>query len=210
VLVEQQSFFRPGQTVVIREIWRGKVWSARPEIVVQDKPDLLASHLPPETICIYPKTLKGERVTPRNRARMEYILKDEPRPDYHRLRLTIPGANYSVFIFWDLPDMSQRSWYINLEDPLRRTVIGFDYLDQILDVIIKPDLSGWSWKDEDEFAEAVNLGLISQEKAVGLRVEGERVANWIQSGKSPFNGWEKWRPDPSWKVLVLPAGWDKI
>jgi hypothetical protein len=30
------------------------------------------------------------------------------------------------------------------------------------------------------------------------------------SGKSIFNSWEKWRPDPAWKVPVLPEGWDVL
>ncbi len=106
--------------------------------------------------------------------------------------------------------MKFHDWYINLEEPLRRTAMGFEYLDQFLDVIVKPDLSGWRWKDEDELEEAIALGLISRGKASAMRVEGEKVAVWIQSGKSPFNGWEKWRPDPSWKAPVLPDGWDKI
>jgi predicted RNA-binding protein associated with RNAse of E/G family len=106
--------------------------------------------------------------------------------------------------------MVQYSWYVNLEEPLRRTAQGFDYLDQFLDVIVKPDLSGWHWKDEDELEEAVSLGLVSKEKAAVMYIEGDRVVAWLQSGKSPFSGWEKWRPDPSWQVPVLPEGWDKI
>ncbi len=124
--------------------------------------------------------------------------------------MTIPGAKYSVLIFWDLPDMRQSSWYINLEDPLRHTAFGFDFLDQFLDVIVKPDLSCWRWKDGDELQEAITLGLISVERAAAMRKEGEKVVAYLQSGKSPFNGWENWRPDPSWQVPVLPVGWDKI
>jgi len=32
----------------------------------------------------------------------------------------------------------------------------------------------------------------------------------LQSGKSVFNGWEKWRPDPAWTVSVLEDGWDVV
>ncbi|MDP2920648.1 MAG: hypothetical protein Q8O43_10590 [Dehalococcoidia bacterium] len=64
------------------------------------------------------------------------------------------------------------------------------------------------WKDEDEFEEAIALGLISPAKARELRAEGERVVRLLQSGKSIFSGWENWRPDPRWQVPVLPEGWD--
>ena len=203
------SEFDPGQTILLREIWQAKVWSARPQIVVQDKPDLLALYMPSGTVWKQPVTVEGERVTVGNRARAEWKLKED-KWNPCSLRLTIPGANYSVLLFWNYPEMNLRLWYINLEDPLRRTVIGFDYMDQFLDVIVTPDLSSWRWEDEDELAEAVALGLITKEKSADLYREGEKVARRLQSGKSPFNGWEKWRPDTAWKVPELPDGWDKI
>jgi uncharacterized protein len=107
-------------------------------------------------------------------------------------------------------DMKLRSWYINLEQPLCRFPLGFDYLDEMLDIIVSPDLSAWRWKDEDELAEAIEYGMVTKERAAYLYREGERVANWIQSGKSSFNGWENWKPDPAWQAPVLPAGWDKV
>jgi hypothetical protein len=205
-----QSFFRPGQTIVLREIWDSKIWSARPGILVQDRSEMFAMYAPPDTMCKHPKTLGGERVKAGNRVRSEWILKSEPWTDMHLLRMTVPGAIYSVLLFWDPTDMKFHDFYINLEDPLRRTRIGFDFMDQLLDVIVAPDLSGWHWKDEDEFAEAIYLGLISKERAAALYREGERVAKWIQSGQSPFNGWENWRPDPACPVPVFPQGWDRI
>jgi hypothetical protein len=164
----------------------------------------------PGTVWKQPKTLNGERVSPGNRARSEWILENSEWVYDCLLRLCLPGANYSMIAFLNSGDMSLRRWYINLEDPLCRTAMGFDYVDQILDVIVEPDLSSWHWKDEDELAEAVTLGVISKERATAMYAEGERVANWLQSGKSPFNGWENWRPDSAWKVPVLPVGWDKI
>jgi predicted RNA-binding protein associated with RNAse of E/G family len=201
--------FQPGQTIVVREVRGGKLYGIRPETVVRDTSELLAIYLPPGTIWKWPYTRTGEKLTVRDKANLEWILKDNVWAD-HRLRLVIPDNCYSVLLFWDLDNWHMQRWYINLEEPFRRNVYGFDYTDQFLDIVIKPDLSSWQWKDEDEFAEAVEIGLISIEKADAIRSEGERVAKWIQSGESPFNGWEKWRPDPSWGVPVLPEGWDKI
>jgi predicted RNA-binding protein associated with RNAse of E/G family len=115
-----------------------------------------------------------------------------------------------VLVFWLEEHSVHRDWYINLEDPLRRTFIGFDYMDQLLDIIVQPDLTGWFWKDEDEFQEAQESGLISPEKAGEMRADGERVVRMILSGKSIFNGWEHWKPDPAWKIPALPEGWDKV
>ena len=93
---------------------------------------------------------------------------------------------------------------------MRRTDAGFDYIDQMLDITAVPDLSSWQWKDADEVEDAVALGIISAGKAAELRVEGEKVINWLQSGKSPFSSWENWRPDPTWAIPVLPKGWDEV
>jgi hypothetical protein len=206
----KSCYFSPGQTVVWREIWKGSVWRAGSYIVVQDMPELIALYAPFGTMIKYPLTPDGKRVRPYQKIKSEWALTDLRMEKYTSLRLTIPEAGYSVLIFWNNTDMGLRFWYINMEEPLQRTAMGFELTDYFLDVIVEPDLSSWRWKDEDEFAEAVNLGLISKEKAVIIRAEGERVAKWIQSGKSPFNGWENWRPDPSWGVPMLPEGWDTI
>jgi predicted RNA-binding protein associated with RNAse of E/G family len=58
-----------------------------------------------------------------------------------------------------------------------------------LDVVIDPDET-WHWKDEDDFAEAQQLGVFTPEQAAAVRQEGERVISqqlWI-------TGWEHWRP----------------
>jgi predicted RNA-binding protein associated with RNAse of E/G family len=205
-----QQFFSPGQTIVLREVLNSRIWSAKPVIVVQDTPEMLAVYAPSGTMTKQPRTLEGKRVKAGNRLLSEWKLIDNLWSSYHLLRMTIPGSIYSVLTFWENPSMEFHDWYINLEDPLNRTALGFEYLDQWLDVIVAPDLSNWHWKDEDEFKEAIEVGLISKERAATLRTEGERVAKWIQSGKSPFNGWENWRPDPSWKIPVLPDGWDVL
>jgi predicted RNA-binding protein associated with RNAse of E/G family len=208
--MQADNHFSPGQTIILREVWDGKIWSAKPGIIVQDTPDMLAVYAPPGTMIKHPRTPECKRIKADNRLRSEWILIDNPWSEYHILRMTIPSAPYSVLAFWENPGMKFHDWYINLEDPLRRTASGFEYMDQWLDVIVAPDLVSWHWKDEDEFAEAVLLKLISQEKAKAMRLEGERVVKWLQSGKSPFHAWESWRPDPTWKVPVLPDGWDKV
>lgn len=203
--------FKPGQTIVLREILQGRVRFAQPNIVVQDEPDLLVVYIQVGTPCKAPVALDGSRPGANSRVTGEWKLEDaEWHGGLNRLMMKIPGSYYSVYIFRSAENDSMRAWYINLEDPLRRTALGFELLDQMLDIVASPDLSAWRWKDEDEFEEAISLGVISPEKANLLRGEGEKAITWLQSGKSPFNGWEKWRPDPSWKIPVLPEGWEKV
>jgi hypothetical protein len=41
-------------------------------------------------------------------------------------------------------------------------------------------------------------------------MKGEEVKDLIISGKSIFNGWERWRPNPNWNLPIFPKGWDII
>ena len=200
-----------GEIIVLREIWNGKIWTARPMIVVQDTPELLALHIPPRTKWKQCRSLEGKRVTAKERKTNTWKLYDamwDGLVGY--LKLAIPGETYSVIVFWDDTYERLRYWYINLENPVYRTAKGFEYMDQILDVIVMPNLKDWHWKDEDELQEAMALGLISLEQSKALYVKGEQVRDLIMSGKSIFNKWEKWRPNPNWETPVLPEGWDVI
>ena len=148
--------------------------------------------------------------TPLRLTGTEWGLADHRAP-IETLRLVTPGKSHSVLLLWTEGHNEFLIWYVNLEEPLRRTAIGFDYMDQVLDIEISQDLSKWRWKDEDEFQQAQNLGLISVERAQELRAEGERVIDLVKARKSPFIGrWESWRPDPSWPIPVLSPGYEVV
>ena len=81
---------------------------------------------------------------------------------------------------------------------------GFEYIDLFLDILAEPDLSSWRWLDEDELKAAVEHGSVSSATSDMLYTEGKKAIEWLQSGKSPFNEWETWQPDPVWQNPVLP------
>jgi hypothetical protein len=84
-------------------------------------------------------------------------------------------------------------------------------MDHLLDIVVSPDRSTWQWQDEDEFREAVVIGVFSAEKAQAIRAEGKRVVGLLQAGESPFcDGWERWTPPPEWEIPAFPVGWDTI
>jgi hypothetical protein len=203
------GFFDSGQHIVLREIWDRQIWSARPAIVVQDTPELIACYIAPGSPWKMPRSSSGERVSPARRRQEGWVLHDAVWLDISLLRLSIPRDNYSVLIFRDSSG-SQTHWYINLEEPLERSPLGFDCRDQILDVILTPDLTSWRWEDEDELEEAVNAGLVTRELSAALYAIGKAVIAKLQSGRSVFNEWERWRPDPSWSIPDLRDGWDII
>jgi hypothetical protein len=124
------------------------------------------------------------------------------------LVMLVPLAGaHSVWLFWD-EDGAFGNWYVNLERPHLWHANGCDTRDTLLDVVCEAPRR-WRWKDEDELEIAVAVGAITREDAVGIRAEGERVVAAIERWASPFaDGWERWRPDPSWPAPELPPDWD--
>ena len=124
-----------------------------------------------------------------------YVYREVRRP---QLRVTRPGDPYSVFLFED-------GWYVNLEEPQRRTAAGFDFEDELLDVWVpfggEPELL-----DEDELDEAVARGFVSAERALAIRAKAARLI-----AEPPWpTGWEDWTPEPGWQVPHLPPGWEVV
>ena len=101
------------------------------------------------------------------------------------------------------------TYYVNLQTPLVRSPAGFDTVEHVLDVVIPPDRSTWTWKDEDELAHAVDRGLFSEEEAEWFRSWGERAVEHVLLREPPFDeDWTAWRPDPGWADAELPPNWD--
>lgn len=197
---------QPGAAVVLRETWRGRIWTARPAIVVRDAEDAQMFFVSAGMRWMCPHAPDGTQLRlPRNGWTLA-----ERQWDTNALSFAWPGVAHAILAFWE-PDWVFRGWYVNLQEPLRRTAVGFDYMDHALDIVIAPDLSTWSWKDEDELEEAVARGVFSREQASAFRGEGERALARILNREPPFDGnWTAWRPDASWPVPVLPPGWDQL
>jgi hypothetical protein len=194
-----------GEHVVLREVWRGKIWTLRPVIVVQDRPDLLALHMPHGAFWRGAETLEGETL----RVPWQDWQLSAPKRWYnHALRLSVPGEPYSVDLV-HTPSWRFLFWYINVEEPTRPGPHGFDYMDWTLDVVVAPDLRSHFWKDEAELEDAVGRGVYSREHALAIREAAERALAHLVAREPPFDEpWEDWRPDPEWGLPELPERCD--
>jgi predicted RNA-binding protein associated with RNAse of E/G family len=182
---------RAGEHVLVRQLFLGRVWSATPGVVVRDDDEEVVIRLAPVTHAVAEGSLfDGWEL--RERA---------PRRRLGIVRVVRSGRAHSILVFRD-DDGSLQGWYVNLEQPQRRTPRGFDFEDRLLDLFVEPDGS-WRWLDEDELAEAVARGRLSRDEAAQARAEGERVLEeW------PFpTGWEEFRPDRAWTLPALPPDW---
>ena len=127
------------------------------------------------------------------------------------LRIVTPGSHHSVLLLWTREFGEFLKWYVNLEYPQVRSTVGFDYLDNILDIEVAPDLSVWNWKDEDELDDVVARCMMTSRKADFIREEGSRVIETLHAKSPPFDEpWHLWRPDPSWEAPGLPDGWSDL
>ncbi|MFF8642054.1 DUF402 domain-containing protein [Streptomyces sp. NPDC015345] len=183
----------------------------RPVTVVRDTAELLAVWMAPGTECVKPVLADG---TPLHREPLatRYTKPRAVRRDHWFgtgvLKLARPGDPWSVWLFWE-PGWRFKNWYVNLEEPRTRWAGGVDSEDHFLDISVRPDGS-WRWHDEDEFAEALRVGLMDPEKAADVRAAGRAALDVIEAWGPPFSdGWQHWRPDPSWVVPPLPDDWDR-
>jgi hypothetical protein len=140
---------------------------------------------------------------------LDYWVTDKPAFDYtwdstHVLRFMREGDAHTVECFWT-EDWTFKGWYVNLQAPLVVDGRFFDTTDFALDVVVDPD-GTWHWKDEDDFARAIELGVLDAREAAAVRAEGERVI-----AEAPWpTGWEDWRPPAGWGPLELPADWHVV
>jgi hypothetical protein len=202
-----ERLWDPGEAVVLRHSRADQVyrWAAALRMV-EDRGDFVALYLQPG-----------------NEIRRMVGHDGEPTRDFyhatrvvsarwglnHALHLTHFGDAYSVHLFWDEATWEFRCWYINFQEPLRRSRLGFETMDQTLDLVISPDLSRWQWKDEDEFEQGIAYGWYTREQHVVIQALGERVLEQVARREGVFGEpWPSWRPERAWTPLALPGDWD--
>jgi len=179
---------------VWRDVHRGRVWRAQACRVIEETAEAIALWIPEGSPGKVPSG--GLRI-PGD----DWELIETAAPARNQICVARPGRAHSIYVFLTA-DWQLDHWYVNFEQPLRRSPVGFDTFDEKLDLIVRPDGS-YKWKDEDELEQAAAAGLLD---ADAVRAEAARVLEeW------PFpTGWEDWRPDPAWPVPQLPEGWDRV
>jgi predicted RNA-binding protein associated with RNAse of E/G family len=198
--------FGTGESVVLREIWQGRIWFARPAILVDDNPDTIVLHVPSGVRYRKPVGPNGEYLKVYTD---DWSLAEDVwhAPSY-TLSFAFADTPYGVILSYG-PEGDLELYYVNLQAPMSRTSIGFDTVEYLLDVVVASDRSTWTWKDEDELAEAVRRGSFTAECATWIHHWGERAVEHVLLGEPPFDrDWSRWRPDPDWGVPELPEGWD--
>jgi predicted RNA-binding protein associated with RNAse of E/G family len=203
--------YRPkGEVVHIRYVLSdGRIEMCWPCRVIEDSHDSLALFIAAGTkYKAEPKrTAAQKRASPSPPVpRNEYVWRSDT------LRLMFPGRSHSVWLFWESREgrRSFSKYFVNLEEPFRRTAIGFDTQDHTLDVLVQPD-GTWAWRDETEFDNHVREGFFTPALVQAVRSEAARVIDDISRGVHPcLKGWSTWTPDPRWKIPDIAPGWETV
>jgi hypothetical protein len=180
-----------GDVVVARNVWYGLVRTATPGFVVADEPGQLALWVP--------------RGTPF----------DAPEPRGVPTEWTLGRGQWAddslVVHHWGEPWIATHVrppegspwWYVDVVDSVRRTEDGVDYRDLLIDVAVE---DGIRLLDEDELAEAVELGVLSSDEARAAERVAADVVQLAERGEAPFDGrWDGWGPPAEWGIPSLPG-----
>lgn len=198
-------------TATLRWLDGTRITGAVPCTVVQETPDTVALFQPAGSMW---RRASGIRSGPRGRNMLpgdwdgthelvEWL-------GLGVLRVHRFGQPWSVWRWLDGDGMWSEDFYVNLEDPWRRTAIGFDSGDWILDVVARDDRS-WRYKDEDELAWAESTGVVSAEWARRARAAATAAIADIDGWVWPFNAnWDEWAPPSTVDLPTLPSQWARV
>jgi hypothetical protein len=199
---------QPGEAVALRYVATdGRIEMCWPCRVVEDNDDLVALFIAagspykagPKQSAAEKRRLPRAGLPP-----AEYVWRNDT------VRLMIPGRPHSVSVSWSFQAGERKllKYFVNMEEPVRRTAVGFDTQDHTLDIEVAANLA-WRWRDEQELANHVAEGFYTAALAREARSEGARVIAAIERLEHPcMRGWREWTPPEDWGVPGLVAGWD--
>jgi hypothetical protein len=195
----------PGSTVVVRQHRHARFRAVTPMVLVEDQPSRTLLYVPRGTRFLAPADRSG---------RVTRSICDEvgTTPDHWRdhaaLHIVPGGAAFAVMVRWRQSFEDFAGFYVNVQEPLRQTDIGFDSMDQTLDVLIAPDRSQVLVKDEDELHDAARRGFFSAAEVAEIRAAAHTATEMVLDRLPPFDEpWHRWRPDPTWSAPQLPDDW---
>lgn len=128
------------------------------------------------------------------------------------VRLHPVDRSYSVIRSWVSEEERFTGWYVNLEQPWSRTLVGFDSRDDVLDITASSDLSEWQLKDVDELEFAVEVGLVTRADARAVRSAADSAVDDLVHRRWPFDEatWERLWPQEPLQPVGLVDGWDLV
>lgn len=186
----QTTTFDVGRAIVRRDVQGGKVASVWLGRVVDDPGDDLVWAVFPGVEMLsrapYVEALRtGVKAHHLDElAAGEWTLASAPLESGTILVFQLRNTYFSVMLFFK-ENGEFRRWYVNFERPYRRTSIGFDTSDLLVDLVIEPD-GAYRWKDEEEYEQGRRLGLVSDTDHVRVKEAREQALAMVEQRLGPF------------------------
>lgn len=192
-----------GETIVWREVLNdGRPWMASVVYVVEDTPEHLITYLPTGAPFGF---LDGEFPSDSGRHPWE---KSGEWNGHGCLQIAFPDEAYAIWHFWSEPERTFANWYLNLQEPFRRTAIGIDTQDLELDIVVYPD-GAWEFKDDELLDLRQAQGRYTTEQVAGIKAVGLDLEQRLHNGRWWDDRWTKWEPELDWGPVPLPPDWVK-
>lgn len=205
--------FEVGTSIVLYEVWNGKLWSAMPMIVASDSQSSTVLWSPAGTTWMAAKSATRLADLDKRHRRMEALASNDWQlVERQRRRSSLwfltPESWCAPLLFFS-DQLTPQGWYVNVQEPVRRASWGFVTMDLVLDACVH--LSGdWHWKDVEELGEYVQRGLIKPALAEHLKTTATGAIQLLLSHPAVFDDWLSWIPDAAWPMPVLPPGWRDV
>jgi hypothetical protein len=187
--------WQQGDVILRREVLNdGRPWLEFPVFVVQDEPELFATYLASGTSLHFPTGPwpTGNGLHPWH-GQKEW-------EGHGVLMLQRPGDMHAVWVLWQEPRRRFHSWYLNIQEPFRRTDAGYDTQDLELDIVIEADGS-WRLKDADVLEQRISEGRYRPDQIDDVRREAARLTGELDAGRRWWSDdWSRWTPDPAWSA----------
>ncbi len=193
--------FVPGQTVLVRDVFEGRLSTAFPQQVIADYGDEIRVLLTPgaqgHAPSLWIKAITDNDAEARSELHYAFQRRDWTVDEWTwqwttRVAILYADRYFAIDPMWT--DSGEfMHWYVNFQLPFVRTEHGIDTCDLHLDLVVKPDFS-YVWKDEDEYAEAIHLGLVPQEWQDNIALGREQVLEMVHHRLGPFA--EDWTQMP--------------
>lgn len=182
------------------EEWRGREWSRITHLIVDAQPDgALVTHEKRGTVGVYASSrgVSGREGLARSERKFQAletleVLMHQISAPLDTLYFWEPGRYVRVNRGWR--DAEFLGWYV---DFIRQPAIlpgRIVTMDLVLDALVSPDCT-WTWKDRDDFDEAISRGLVTEVEAEGICAEATRVQEDLAQKRWAFaSTWDGWNP----------------